>query len=63
MIIIQNHGLISRFLIGSYGIFPKTTARLFSSQLYMFVKKDSKFSAVKKFFNVSIPDKFYRLFI
>jgi hypothetical protein len=53
-IIIQNHGLISKFLIGSYSILSKAFVRISSSQLYMFTKKDFKFSEVKKFFISSI---------
>ena len=60
--IIQNQGLVSRFLIGSYPILPKAFVSTFSSQEYMFIKKDFMFSAVKKFFIASIFHKFYRLF-
>jgi len=52
--IIQNHGLVNRFLKGSYPILPKAFVSMFSSQLYIFKKKDFKFSGVKKFFIASI---------
>jgi len=61
-IIIQNQGLVSRFLMGSYPILPKAFVSIFSSQVYIFIKKDFIFSAVKKFFIASIFYKFYRLF-
>ena len=60
--IIQNQGLVSRFLIGSYPILPKAFVSTFSNQEYMFTKKDFMFSAVKKFFIASIFYRFYRLF-
>ena len=58
---IQNQGFVSRFLMGSYPILPKAFASMFSSQAYMFIKKDFIFSAVKKFFIASIFYRFYRL--
>ena len=61
-IIIQNQGLVSRFLIGSYPILPKAFVSIFSNQEYALTKKDLKFSAVKKFFIASIFYRFYRLF-
>lgn len=61
-IIIQNQGLVSRFLIGSYPILPKAFVSIFSNQEYALTKKDLKFSAVKKFFIASIFHRFYRLF-
>ncbi len=63
IIIIQNQGLISRFLMGSYPILPKALVSTFSSQPYIFIKKVFIFSAVKKFFIASIFFKFYRLFV
>jgi hypothetical protein len=61
-IIIQNQGFVSRFLIGSYPILPKAFVSIFSNQEYALIKKDLKFSAVKKFFTASIFYRFYRLF-
>jgi hypothetical protein len=61
-IIIQNQGLVSRSLIGSYPIFPNAFVSIFSNQEYAVIKKDLKFSAVKKFFIASIFYRFYRLF-
>jgi len=60
--IIQNQGLVSRFLIGSYPILPKAFVSTFPNQEYMVIKKDLIFSAVKKFFIASIFYRFYRLF-
>lgn len=60
--IIQNQGLVSRFLIGSYPILLKAFVSTFSSQEYMLTKKDFMFSAVKKLFIASIFYRFYRLF-
>lgn len=60
--IIQNQGLVSRFFKGSYPILPKAFVSMFSSQLYIFTKKDRIFSSVKKFFIASIIYRFYRLF-
>ncbi len=60
--IIQNQGFVSKFLMGSYPILPKAFVSIFSSQVYMFIKKGFIFSAVKKFFIASMIYKFYRLF-
>jgi hypothetical protein len=62
IIMIQNQGLVSRFLIGSYSIFPNAIVRAFSSQSYTFIKKDFIFSDVKKFFAASIFFKFCIMF-
>ena len=61
-IIIQNQGLVSRSLIGSYPILPKALVSILSNQEYALIKKDLKFSAVKKFFIASMFYRFYRLF-
>ena len=61
--IIQNQGLVSRFLKGSYPKLPKTLMRKFSSQVYAFSNIGRIFSSVKKFFIASIVYKFYRLIV
>ncbi len=60
--IIQNQGLVSRFLKGSYPKLPKTLMRKSSSQVYIISNSDRIFSIVKKSFIASIIYKFYRLF-
>jgi hypothetical protein len=62
IIMIQKQGLISKFLIGSYPIFPNAIVRAFFSQSYTSIKKDFIFSNVKKFSTVFIIYKFYLLF-
>lgn len=60
IIIIQNQGLESNSLIGSYPISPKALSRIPSRRPYISKKKLFKFSAVKKFFINSMIYEFYR---
>lgn len=61
--IIQNQGLVSKFLKGSYPKLPKTLVSKSSSQVYIVSNNERIFSSVKKFFIASIIYKFYRLFV
>jgi len=61
--IIQNQGLVNKFLKGSYPKLPKTLVSKSSSQVYVISNSDRIFSSVKKFFIASIIYKFYRLFV
>jgi len=61
--IIQNQGLVNKFLKGSYPNLPKTLVSKSSSQVYIISNSDPIFSSVKKFFIASIIYKFYRLFV
>ncbi len=55
---IQNHGLVKRFLKGSYPILPKILVSSPSIQSYAFTSNECRFSDVKKSLNVSIFYKF-----
>jgi len=62
IIIIQNQGLDSSSLMGSYPISPKALSRISSSQEYESRNNFFRFSAVKKFFISSIMiSEFYLL--